>query len=61
MDYNNYTPPPRSSDHMGHKANFDANEQKQLQKGRRGLWYDLSNWLIVIGIIAFIYLLIRIF
>ncbi|UQZ36722.1 hypothetical protein C2I18_26230 [Paenibacillus sp. PK3_47] len=57
----NGSPPPRTTDHIGHKANFDVNEQKLHSKGLPSLWDEISTWLILGGIIAVIYLLFRIF
>ncbi|GAB6991992.1 hypothetical protein [Paenibacillus pini] len=37
------------------KANFDVNERKLHSKGTDGLRYQVTNLLILIGIIALIY------
>lgn len=57
----NPSPPPHTTDHIGHKANFDANEQKLHSRGVASLWDEISSWLIIAGIIAVIYFLFRIF
>lgn len=43
------------------KANFDVNQKKLHSKGASGLWRQISNLLITVGIIALIIVLARIF
>lgn len=43
------------------KENFDVNEKKFHSQGTPGLWRQISNLLITVGIIAFLIVLVRIF
>lgn len=61
MSGGNFSPPPPSADHVGHKANFDANEQNLHTRGVPSLWSEISSLLIIVGIIAVIYVVFRIF
>lgn len=43
------------------KANFDVNQKSLHSQGASGLWRQISNLLIAVGIIALIIVLVRIF
>lgn len=43
------------------KANFDVKEEELHRKGVPSLWREVSNLLIIVGIIAGVVLLTRIF
>lgn len=43
------------------KSNFDVNQKKFQSQGVPGLWRQISNLLITVGIIAFLIVLVRIF
>ncbi|RRJ67532.1 hypothetical protein EHV15_12325 [Paenibacillus oralis] len=49
------------ADPHGAKANFDTNEKKLHSHGVSGLWRQITNLLILVGVIAAIILLSRIF
>ncbi|ASR46810.1 hypothetical protein [Paenibacillus kribbensis] len=44
-------------DAEGAKANFDVNQQKLHSEGGTGLWRQVSNLLILVGVIAVIIIL----
>ncbi|MEC0181534.1 hypothetical protein P4H61_08470 [Paenibacillus peoriae] len=46
-------------DAEGAKANFDVNQQKLHSEGVPGLWRQVSNLLILVGVIALIIILCR--
>ncbi|MGM1020816.1 MAG: hypothetical protein ACQEXV_09755 [Bacillota bacterium] len=46
-------------DAEGAKANFDANQRKLHSEGASGLWRQVSNLLILVGVIALIIILGR--
>jgi len=48
-------------DPYGSKANFDMNEKKLHSQGVSGLFRQITNLLILVGILAFIVILVRIF
>ncbi|WP_226001906.1 hypothetical protein [Paenibacillus sp. BJ-4] len=48
-------------DAEGAKANFDVNQQKLHSEGVSGLWRQVSNLLILVGVIAVIIILSRVF
>ncbi|APB70540.1 hypothetical protein C5G87_17640 [Paenibacillus peoriae] len=50
----------RSADAEGAKANFDANQRKLHSEGVPSLWRQVSNLLILVGVIALIILLGRV-
>lgn len=50
-----------SADPHGAKANYDVNAAKLHREGAPGLWRQVSNLLILTGIIAVIVLLFRLF
>lgn len=50
-----------SADPHGAKANHDVNAAKLHREGVPGLWRQVSNLLILTGIIALVYLLFKIF
>jgi hypothetical protein len=61
-NFNNSNPHPNQyADPYAAKANFDANQNKIHSDGQPTLWYQVSNLLITVGIIAFIIVLFRIF
>lgn len=43
------------------KANYDVNQQKLHSQGTSGLWRQISNLLIIVGIITVIIVLVKIF
>jgi hypothetical protein len=47
-------------DAEGAKANFDVNQRKLHSKGVSGLWHQVSNLLILVGVIALIIILGRV-
>lgn len=47
-------PPIYSNDPGGHKANHDVNEQKLHREGPLGLWRQISDMVIAVGVIALI-------
>lgn len=49
-----------SVDAEGAKANFDANQRKLHSEGSSGLWRQVSNLLILVGVIALIIILGRV-
>lgn len=49
------------SDPYAAKANFDVNEKRLHSQGAPGFLYQVTNLLILVGIIAFIIILVRIF
>ncbi|MEK4513241.1 hypothetical protein EJP82_19195 [Paenibacillus anaericanus] len=49
------------SDPYAAKANFDVNEKRLHSQGAPGLLYQVTNLLILVGIIAVIIVLVRIF
>lgn len=56
------TPPPApTTDHLGHKANYDNKSKHQHTRGVPGIKDELITWGVLIGIFAGIYLLFRIF
>ncbi|CAM2853583.1 hypothetical protein PASE110613_04500 [Paenibacillus sediminis] len=42
------------ADPQGSKANFDVNQKKLHSEGPSGLWRDITNLLIMVGVIAVI-------
>lgn len=50
-----------SADPYGAKANFDVNEKKLHSQGVPGLFRQVTNLLILIGILAIIVILVRVF
>ncbi|MNP52864.1 hypothetical protein D3C76_1472850 [compost metagenome] len=50
-----------SADPQGAKANFDANEKKLHSQGVLGFWRQVTNLLILVGVIALIVVLAKIF
>lgn len=50
-----------SADPHGAKANFDVNEKKLHSQGVPGLFRQVTNLLILIGILAIIVILVRVF
>ncbi|ETT69623.1 hypothetical protein C173_16996 [Paenibacillus sp. FSL R7-277] len=53
-DFFNPGPHANSTDPGGHKANHDVNEQKLHKEGPQGLWRQISDLLIAVGVIALI-------
>ncbi|MDQ0493011.1 MULTISPECIES: hypothetical protein [Paenibacillus] len=47
-------------DAEGAKANFDVNQQRLHSEGVSGLWRQVSNLLILVGVIAVIIILSRV-
>ncbi|TKH42092.1 hypothetical protein C1I60_22625 [Paenibacillus terrae] len=47
-------------DTEGAKANFDVNQRKLHSEGASGLWRQVSNLLILVGVIALIIILGRV-
>lgn len=60
-DFFSSGPNPNMTDPGGHKANHDVKAQKYHTQGFPGFWSEVINLLIVVGIIAVIFVLIRIF
>ncbi|MBA9084424.1 hypothetical protein FHR92_000881 [Fontibacillus solani] len=56
----NHRPFSHSADPYGAKANFDTNQQKLHSEGVPGLWRQITNLLILVGIVAIIIILIKI-
>lgn len=50
-----------SADPYGSKANFDVNEKKLHSQGVSGFFREITNLLILVGILALIVILIRVF
>ncbi|OAB39777.1 hypothetical protein [Paenibacillus glacialis] len=50
-----------SADPYGSKANFDMNEKKLHSQGVSGLFRQITNLLILVGILALIVILVKIF
>lgn len=50
-----------SADPYGAKANFDVNEKKLHSQGVPGLFRQITNLLIIVGILALIFILVRVF
>ncbi|MCC3379964.1 hypothetical protein ACFQ5D_06375 [Paenibacillus farraposensis] len=48
-------------DAEGAKANFDVNQRKLHSEGVSGLWRQVSNLLILVGVIVLIIMLSRLF
>ncbi|WP_138495018.1 hypothetical protein [Paenibacillus pinistramenti] len=46
------SPGGNSNDPYAHKANHDVNQQKLQEEGPRGFWRQITNQLIVWGILA---------
>ncbi len=61
IDGNNNNPFSHSADPYGAKANFDVNQQKLHTEGVPGFWRQVTNLLILVGIIALVVVLVRIF
>lgn len=51
-DFFNQGPGPNSTDPGGHKANHDVNAQKYHKEGVPGFWRQVTDLLILVGIIA---------
>ncbi|MNO75493.1 hypothetical protein D3C76_665400 [compost metagenome] len=49
-----------SDDPYAAKSNFDTNQKKLLTEGAPGLWRQISNLLILVGIVAIFIILIKI-
>ncbi|MNP41221.1 hypothetical protein D3C76_1349100 [compost metagenome] len=49
-----------SDDPHAAKSNFDTNQKKMLSEGVPGLWRQITNLLILVGIVAFFIILIKI-
>jgi len=57
----NHKPFSHSADPYGSKANFDVNQKKLLSKGVPSLWRQVTNLLILVGVIAVVIILAKIF
>lgn len=54
-DFFNPGPSANSNDPGAYKANHDVNEHRLHNEGAPGLWRQVSNLLITVGIIAIIF------
>lgn len=61
MFSDNHKPFREPDDPYAFKANYDANQKKLQSEGVPGLWRQVSNLLILVGILGVIVLLIYIF
>lgn len=52
-------PPANSTDPGGHKANHDVNAHHYHTQGASGFWRQVTNLLIIVGIIAVVILIVR--
>lgn len=50
-----------SADPYGAKANFDVNQEKLHREGVHSFWRETTNLLIIVGVIAVVILLIKLF
>ncbi|MDR6718004.1 MULTISPECIES: hypothetical protein [Paenibacillus] len=50
--------PPHGSETDTHRQRHQENEQKYLSGGK-SIWYEISNWLILGGILLVIFLLFK--
>jgi hypothetical protein len=53
-----FSKPPHASESHTHKQRHEENEQ-QLLAGGKSIWWEISNWLILGGILAVIFLLFK--
>lgn len=53
-----FSKPPHGSESYTHQQRHEENEQKLLAGGT-GFWTEISNWLIVAGILVGIFLLFK--
>ena len=53
-----FSKPPHGSETDTHRQRHQENEQKYLSGGK-SIWYEISNWLILGGILLVIFLLFK--
>lgn len=59
MDFKDFTKPPDGSESYTHLQRHEEKSQQLISGGRKSIWWEISNWLIVGGILLVIFLLFK--
>ncbi|PYE45667.1 hypothetical protein HUB98_07755 [Paenibacillus barcinonensis] len=59
MDFRDWNKPPDSSEVYTHQQRHEEKSQQLISGGGKGIWWEISNWLIIAGIFLVIFLIFK--
>ncbi|MGF9698882.1 MULTISPECIES: hypothetical protein [Paenibacillus] len=54
-----FSKPPHASETETHSQRHHEREQQLVSGGGKGIWWEISNWLILAGILVVLFLLFK--
>lgn len=59
MDFRDFNKPPDLSESHTHQQRHEEKSQQLISGGGRSIWWEISNWLILGGILFVIFLVFK--
>ncbi|WP_434750313.1 hypothetical protein [Paenibacillus amylolyticus] len=59
MDFKDYNKPPDLSESYTHQQRHEEHSKQLISGGGRGIWWEISNLLIIVGVFLVIFLLFK--